>query len=151
MSGAADRNGGDGHTSTESASPDRRFVEWSHRAVTNPTIWPKEEPKPPATMLIKEYQGPISRYPVVITEGEPDADIGLDHASVRFPEPFDGDTLTDACKVHIITSMREAGEWDRKFRWVSWGEGGDPFPCHRVNGRWPRIRLRSKWATKPAT
>lgn len=133
--------------------PDRRFVEWSRRALTNPYIWPEREPRPPATMLVMGDRGRISRHPISIEAGEPQASIDLDRAAIRFSEPFDENGLADACKVFIITAMREAGERDHKLRWVTWEEPGEPVPCHRVNGRWPTIRLRSRklGVRKPAS
>ena len=63
------------------------FAEWSRRAATRPAIWPKPE-RPPATMSIMLSPLRLTRYPVEIETGKPEADIDLHHAVIRHPQPF---------------------------------------------------------------
>jgi len=114
--------------------PDRRsFVEWSKTAGTKPIVWPKAK-RPPATMSILLGRLPLTHYPVEIEAGEPRADIGLYHAAIRHPEPFNDGRLTEACRRFLYEAACAAVDHDHHLRWIIWADGPSAS-CNPINGR----------------
>jgi hypothetical protein len=60
--------------------------------------------------------------PLVIEQGDPEASISINRASIRFPEPFDQHGLTHACRTFITTAVRHAVDTDGFQRSITWPE-----------------------------
>ena len=109
------------------------FAEWSRRAGTNSVIWSMPE-RPPATISIMLAPLSFTRYPVDITAGEPQADIGLYHARVQVPDPFDAHGLTTACRDFLVDTVEQAVDRDKRLRWIRWADDS-LTSCNPINGR----------------
>ena len=111
-----------------------RFTQWSSQAIMAPTIWTKPD-RLPATISVMMIPAGLTRCPVEIEAGEPEADIGLDHARIVFPDPFDGHgNLTGKCRTFLITAVQHAMDRDHHLRWIVWADGC-LTSCNPVNGR----------------
>ena len=115
-----------------------RFTEWSRRAAT-PVIWSKPD-RPPATMSIMLAPLRLTRYPVEIETGEPEANIELHHAAIRHPEPFDDDLLTVACRRFLYDAACAAVDADHRLRWIVWADRS-LTSCNPIRGRRRSPRL----------
>jgi hypothetical protein len=109
------------------------FAEWSRRAATSPAIWSKPN-WPPASMSIMLAPLKVARYPISIEVGEPEADIDLDHAAIRHPDPFDGDHLTVECRRYLYDAACAAVDHDHRLRWVVWADRS-LTSCNPIRGR----------------
>ena len=115
------------------------FAEWSRRAATRPAIWAKPD-RPPATMSIMLAPLRLTRYPVEIETGEPEADIALNHAVVRYPQPFKDDHLTVACRRFLYDAVCAAVDRDHRLRWIVWSDRS-LTSCNPIRGRRRSPRL----------
>lgn len=95
------------------------FRDWSRHAATKPLIWPSPRPQQ-TTIITRLIPAVFGTCRVSITDGDPHASIGANRADIRFPQPFDENGLTDACRAFIITAAREALRADGLKRWITW-------------------------------
>lgn len=114
-------------TSTEPAAPPVRttFAEWSRTAGKKPVVWRK---RPPQRLAITTRLM-ATIYPSRVVDlqiGEPFASITPTSAMIRFPEPFDENGLTEACRSFIIDAVRQAITRDGLHRSVIWPDSSSP-------------------------
>lgn len=73
-------------------------------------------------MSVRLIPGCYSAVRINIEPGEPDADIRLNRADIRHPEPFDTHGLTDACRTYIQNAVQHAVEKDGHLRSITWSD-----------------------------
>ena len=98
------------------------FAGWSQQAGTKPVHWP--ERKPVTRISVRLIPAFFGEHTVNIEPGEPHANIALNHADIRFPDPLDGNHPTTACRDFITEAVRQAVLRDHHKRWISWPDGG---------------------------
>jgi hypothetical protein len=76
--------------------------------------------EPQITMSVRLIPAVYSNIRVRITPGDPFASIALNRADIRFPEPFDDDGLTHACRDFIVHAVRSAIARDGHDRHINW-------------------------------
>jgi hypothetical protein len=97
------------------------FAEWSRQAGTKPFQWP--EAKPATRIGVRLMPAFFGEHTVNIQPGDPHASIALNRADIRFPEPFDDDHLTQACRAFITEAVRQAVRRDQHMRLINWPDG----------------------------
>lgn len=102
------------------ATPPARmtFLEWS-RKTERISFVPKDTT--PRLGIVTRLMACV--YPwreIEIEIGEPHASITRNRAVIRFPQPFDDNGLTDACREFIIEAVQHAVENDGFRRSITW-------------------------------
>ncbi len=101
--------------------PRSRFSQWSRQARTPPAI--TEKVKTRMGISTRVMPAVFVWYPIDVEVGEPAASIRLDRHMVRYPEPFDINGLTHACRDFIVEAVKHQSIMDGYKRWVIWEDG----------------------------
>jgi hypothetical protein len=114
---------------TTTAKPPTRptFLEWSRKTERTPFV-PKDTT--PRLGIVTRLMACV--YPwreIEIEVGEPFASITFNRPTIRHPEPFGPNGLTDACRAFIIEAVEAAVEHDGYRRSITWPN--PPLTHHR--------------------
>lgn len=109
------------------------FVEWSrHAGIASST---PQDPRPRRVGITTRVMPAAFKHQMLhIEDGEPCADINLDHAGIRFPEPFDEQgEPTFTCRQWIVEAVRQTIQRTGRKMWITWPDRSfTSFPGERL-------------------